>query len=313
METRAHHVVIGLFVVMAVVGGTLFALWLNQSTRDQGYTQYEVLFNHGVSGLSEGNAVEYSGVRVGEVAGLRLDPDDPRNVLALIRVESQVPIRQDTRARLALTSITGSMSIQLQGGAPDSPLLVTRGDDQPPRIIADQSPLSAMLSNSEELLGSVNRVLSRLEAVLSEENVHNIERILANLELTTAQLASLGDAPGHLAGRLNELSQEAARALAEIRALANRTGGMLQGHAEGMLVDVRQVTTSLARTAQSLESLLEDNQGALESGLRGVQGLGPATLELRNTLSSLNRLMRRLEDNPRDFLLGRDRVEEFSP
>ncbi|MGR2737067.1 MlaD family protein [Billgrantia sp. Q4P2] len=312
METRAHHVVIGLFVVLAAVGGALFALWLNQSTRDQAYTHYEVLFNHGVSGLSEGNAVEYSGVRVGDVVSLRLDPADPRNVLALIRVESQVPIRQDTRARLALANITGSMSIQLHGGAPDSPLLVTRGD-RPARITADQSPLSAMLSDSEELLGNVNRVLSRLEEVLSEENVHNVERILANLERTTAQLASLGDAPGRLVERLNDVSQEAARALTEIRGLANRTSGMMQGHAEGMLVDAHQVTASLARTAQSLESLLEDNQGALESGLRGVQGLGPATLELRNTLSSLNRLMRRLEENPRAFLLGRDHIEEFSP
>ncbi|MFQ3787334.1 MlaD family protein [Halomonas sp. A29] len=312
METRAHHVVIGLFVVLAAVGGALFALWLNQSTRDQAYTQYEVLFNHGVSGLSEGNAVEYSGVRVGEVVNLRLDPTDPRNVLTLIRVQSQVPIRQDTRARLALANITGSMSIQLHGGTPDSPLLVTRGT-QPPRITADQSPLSAMLSDSEELLGNVNRVLSRLEEVLSEENVHNVERILANLERTTAQLANLGDAPGRLVEHLNEVSREAARALAEIRGLAGRTGDMMQGHAEGMLVDARQVTTSLARTAQSLESLLENNQGALESGLRGVQGLGPATLELRNTLSSLNRLVRRLEENPRAFLLGRERIEEFSP
>ena len=312
METRAHHVVIGLFVVLTLVGGVLFALWLNQSTRAQAYTHYEVLFNHGVSGLSEGNAVEYSGVRVGDVVELRLDPADPRNVMALIRVESQVPIRQDTRARLALANITGSMSIQLHGGTPESPLLIARGE-RPARIVADQSPLGALLSDSEELLGNVNRVLSRLEAVLSEENVESVERILANLERTTAQLAAIGDAPARLAESMEEVSREAARALAEFRALANRTGGLIQGHAEGIMIDTRQLTASLSRTAQSLEELLADNQGALESGMRGVQGLGPATIELRNTLSSLNRIVRRMEENPRNFLLGRDRVEEFSP
>ena len=57
METRAHHVLIGLFVVAAIISGALFSLWLNQSTRDQSYTQYEVLFHQGVSGLSEGNSV----------------------------------------------------------------------------------------------------------------------------------------------------------------------------------------------------------------------------------------------------------------
>ncbi|MCC5884038.1 MAG: MCE family protein [Halomonas sp.] len=312
METRAHHVVIGLFVVLAVGGGVLFALWLNQSTRAQAFTHYEVLFNQSVSGLSEGNAVEYSGVRVGDVVELRLDPTDPRNVMAIIRVESQIPIRQDTRARLALANITGSMSIQLHGGSPDSPLLIARGA-RPARIVADPSPLGALLSDSEELLGNVNRVLTRLEALLSEDNVESVEQILANLERTTAQFAALGDAPSRLAENMEEVSREAARTLAEFRALASRTGGMLEGQAEGVLDDARRLTSSLARTAQSLEELLADNHGAMESGLRGVQGLGPATIELRNTLSSLNRLVRRLEENPRNFLLGRDRVEEFTP
>ncbi|WP_104203437.1 MlaD family protein [Billgrantia saliphila] len=312
METRAHHVVIGLFVVLALVGGALFALWLNQNTRDEAYSRYEVLFNRSVSGLSEGNAVEYSGVRVGEVTVLRLDPGDPRNVIARIQVQSHVPIRHDTRARLALANITGSMTIQLHGGSPDSPLLVSQGET-PPRIVADPSPLSTMLNDSEELLASVNRVLSRLEVLLSEENVESIERILTNVERTTANLAALADAPGRLTDRIGEISQEAMRAFAELRGLADRTGGMLEGHAEEALIDAHETTASLARTARQIELLLADNQSALESGLRGVQGLGPITQELRNTLSSLDRLVRRIEENPTDFLLGRDRVEEFSP
>ncbi|KAA0013558.1 MCE family protein [Billgrantia pellis] len=312
METRAHHVVIGLFVVLAVIGGALFALWLNQSTREEAYTHYEVLFHRSVSGLSEGNAVEYSGVRVGEVIDVNLDPNDPRDVIARIQVQSHVPIRHDTRARLALANITGSMTIQLHGGSPDSPLLVAQ-DETPPRIVADPSPLSAMLNDSEELLASVNRVLSRLESLLSEENVESVERILANVERTTANLATLADAPGRLTDRMGDISREAMRAFAELRTLADRTGGMLEGHAEEALLDARETTASLARTARQIERLLEDNQGALESGLRGVQGLGPVTLELRNTLSALDRLVRRIEENPTDFLLGRDRVEEFSP
>lgn len=312
METRAHHVLIGLFVVVTAVGGALFALWLNQSTRDQSYTQYEVLFQQGVSGLAEGNAVEYSGVRVGDVVSLRLDPSDPRTVLAVIRVGSHIPIRQDTRARLALANITGSMSVQLHGGSPESPLLITQSD-QPARIVADQSPLGALLSDSGELLGNVNEVLSRLEALLSEDNVANVEQILANLERTTAQFARLGDAPGRLVEGMEETSQQAAHALDELRALTRNTSGLLQEHAEGMLSDASRVTASLARMAQNLETLLDENRGAVEGGLRGIQGLGPATVELRGTLSTLARVLRRLEDNPRAFLLGRDQIEEFAP
>ncbi|MCE9684132.1 MlaD family protein [Halomonas alkalisoli] len=313
METRAHHVVIGLFTVLALAGGLLFVLWMSQSTSDRDFIHYEIFFDRSVSGLSEGNAVEYSGVRVGEVTDLRLDPQDPRNVLARIRVESRVPIRHDTRARLALANITGSMSIQLHGGTPESPLLIAAAGEAPPRIVADPSPLSALLGDGEEILGNVNRVLDRLEALLSEENTDSVQNILANLERTTASLARVGDGPSRLVARLDALSAEGVEALEELRSFIERAGGMLGGQGEEIMDGARQTTASLARTAEQIEALLGANQGALESGIRGIEGLGPATVELRNTLNTLNRVIRRLEESPTDFLLGRDGVEEFTP
>ncbi|RCV86695.1 MlaD family protein [Billgrantia montanilacus] len=313
METRAHHIVIGLFTVLALAGGLLFALWMTQSTSDRQFNHYEVFFDRSVSGLAEGNAVEYSGVRVGEVTDLRLDSQDPRNVLARIRVESHVPIRRDTRARLALANITGSMSIQLHGGTPESPLLVAYPGDTPPRIVADPSPLSALLGDGEEILGNVNRVLDRFEALLSEENTESVHNILANLERTTASLARIGDGPSRLVAQTEALSAEGTQALGELRSFIERAGGMLGGQGEEIMDGARQTTASLARTAEQIEALLGANRGALESGIRGIEGLGPVTVELRNTLNTLNRVIRRLEENPTDFLLGRDGVEEFTP
>jgi phospholipid/cholesterol/gamma-HCH transport system substrate-binding protein len=312
METRAHHLVIGLFVILAIAGGLLFALWLDHSRSDRDHAHYEVFFDRSVSGLAVGNAVEYSGVRVGEVTDLRLDPADPRNVLARIRVLSHVPIRQDTQARLALASITGSMSIQLHGGTPESPRLIPDEDD-PPRIVADPSPLSALLDDGEEIVSNVNRVLTRLDALLSEENTESMSQILANLEQTTANLAALGDGPSKLVAQLEALSRKATGTMAELGALTRQADNLLDGHGEEVMVAARQTTERLARTAARLEALLADNEGALKSGLQGIQGLGPASLELRQALGSLNRIIRRLEDNPTDFLLGRDRIEEFTP
>ena len=45
METRAHHVMIGLFTVLAVGGALLFALWLGKSSMDREYNYYEISFN----------------------------------------------------------------------------------------------------------------------------------------------------------------------------------------------------------------------------------------------------------------------------
>src|SRR5690625_424711 len=104
METRAHHVIIGVFVVVAVAAALLFTLWLWQPTADRDYNYYIVGFNRPVSGLSEGSRVEYSGIRVGEVMDLSLNPEDPRRVRALIRVEKETPVNVDTKADLALAN-----------------------------------------------------------------------------------------------------------------------------------------------------------------------------------------------------------------
>ncbi|MAE23259.1 MAG: ABC transporter permease, partial [Pseudomonas sp.] len=64
MEPRAHHVLIGLFTVLTVGAALLFGLWLNSSSSDRAFTDYEVIFNEAVTGLSQGSAVQYSGIKV---------------------------------------------------------------------------------------------------------------------------------------------------------------------------------------------------------------------------------------------------------
>ena len=86
METRAHHVLIGLFTVLIAVGALLFCLWLSKSRGDNDNNYYTIVFNEAVSGLTKGSAVQYSGIKVGDVVRLTLDPRDPRRVLARIRL-----------------------------------------------------------------------------------------------------------------------------------------------------------------------------------------------------------------------------------
>ena len=63
METRAHHVMIGLFSVIVVVGAMLFGLWLAKSSVDSAFQDYEVIFNEAVSGLSRAVRCSTAGSR----------------------------------------------------------------------------------------------------------------------------------------------------------------------------------------------------------------------------------------------------------
>jgi len=131
METRAHHVLIGLFTVIVVAGALLFGLFLAKSSVDREFKDYQVVFNEAVSGLSNGSSVQYSGIKVGDVISLRLDPKDPRRVLARIRLGGDTPVKEDTQAKLALTGVTGTSIIQLSGGTPQSPTLKGKDGNLP--------------------------------------------------------------------------------------------------------------------------------------------------------------------------------------
>ena len=305
MEPRAHHVLIGLFTVLTVGAALLFALWLNKAGADRAFTDYEVIFNEAVSGLSQGSAVQYSGIKVGDVISLGLDPDDPRTVRARIRIVGHTPIKQDTSARLSITGITGLAVIQLYSGSPESPPLEGK-DGQPGIIIADRSPLSRLMANGEDLVVNITRLLNRANRMLSRENAERVSRTLENLEQATAGLAEQR-------GELSEALQQAGAATREAAELMRTANRLLDGQGSQALDNAERLMASLERSSRSIEQLLESNRSALDSGMQGLGELGPAIGELRDTLGALRSFSRRLEQDPTGYLLRNDSIKEFQP
>lgn len=305
METRAHHVIIGLFTVVGVAAALLFAAWLAQPASEEDYNYYLIAFSRTVSGLSVGSRVEYSGVRVGEVIDLQLNPENPQRVRALIRVEQDTPVNVDTEADLALENISGTMKIQLQGGTQESPRLHGSLPD-PPVITAEPSTVAAVLESSEELFARVNEFVENANKLLSDQNIQRVSQTLAHLEATTRTFADQRDDISEAVTEFAQLGKEANRTLEEIRQLAGNTDTMLNDPERGALARA-------ARSAARLETLLAENEASLQQGMQSVGELGPALAELRGVLGNLNRITRRLEENPRSFLLGGEETEEFEP
>jgi phospholipid/cholesterol/gamma-HCH transport system substrate-binding protein len=145
METKANYVLIGAFTILVTVFLLLFSLWAAKYSSDRSWNEYLVIFTEPVTGLSEGSNVHYNGIAVGTVDSLMLAPDDPRKVIARLRLQATTPVRSDTRARLSMTSLTGPPIIQLTGGSPDAPELRARRDGEPPVI---QTAASATRSSA---------------------------------------------------------------------------------------------------------------------------------------------------------------------
>ena len=304
METRAHHILIGLFTALAGAGLMLFVMWMSQSVVDSDIKRYDILFREAVSGLSVGSVVQYSGIRVGDVEQLTLDPEDPRQVWARVRVAANTPVKTDTRARLALLNITGASGIELSEGTPQSAFL--GGNDSIPIIEAEPSPLTQLRVSSEELLVNVTTLVESANRLLSEENSAYVTRVLSNLDTVTTALAEEQQV-------LREGLQSLVSAGNDISRLINTVEDLTLRHGDPILGNAGETLATMQRISLQLEAVVGENRDALNQGMQGIAELDPAMRELRATIFNLNSLVNRLGDDPAGFLLGGDNIREFEP
>lgn len=305
METKAHHVLVGAFVLTAVAVLIGVVLWLGHTSAERDVHYYEIVFDDEVSGLTPGSPVEYSGITVGDVQNLRLDERDPRVVRVRIRVAADTPVREDTGARLGLANITGSSLIRLYGGTPDSERL-TGTATEPGIIRADRSGINRILANSESLLGDVNSLVQNINNLFSEENTSRVANTLDNVEQISAMLAEQRD-------DFDALIDELRSSMQSFSQLADSSKDFIEQQGARSMEQIRSTLASVEATSAELTLFMEQNQPALQLGIEGLQSIGPATDDLRMTLQSMQRLVRQLEANPQSLFLRREVIEEVNP
>ena len=271
-----------------------------------------MIFNEAVSGLSRGSPVQYNGIKVGDVTSLRLDPKDPRRVLARVRLSGDTPVKEDTQAKLTLAGVTGNSFIQLSGGTPQSPELKGK-DGKLPVIVASPSPISRLLNDSSDLVTNINMLLHNATQMFSDSNIEHLSNTLANLDQTTGAFANQNGGISEAIAQLAQVGKQANATLAETQALMRNANGLLGTQGKQAIGSAEQAMQSLADSAATLNSLLQDNRQSIDDGAQGLNQLTPAIRELRETLNSLKGISRRLEADPSGYLLGRDNNKEFQP
>ncbi len=307
METRANYVLIGAFTLAAAAFMLLFGLWAAKYTSAKDWRHYDVVFDEAVTGLTEGGSVQYNGISVGTVDDLRLDPDDPRKVIARVKLRAETPVKTDTHAKLSFTGLTGTAFIQLTGGSPTAPLLASDNGDDVPVIETEASAL-------QNIAETANKLVARLDRVLSEENIRNITETLDNLESATGAIADQRQDLGALISNARVSSEKLAATLDTTQGAIADIDRELVDKLPGLIAKLDSTLTRLDSAAGNANSLLDENRGAIRNFTEdGLAQLGPTLEELRVLVRDLRRISTRLDDNPAGYVLGRQKPKEFEP
>jgi phospholipid/cholesterol/gamma-HCH transport system substrate-binding protein len=227
MERKANYVLIGLFTFAVIAGAFGFIFWIHHTAGKKTAVAYRVIFDSSVSGLRVGGAVLFNGIRVGEVTDLRLDPDKPSQVLAMLAVNKATPIRADTKVGLEFTGLTGIASVSLKGISATTPLL-EREEGEPPTLKADPSA-------SQDMMQAVRDVVNKADAIFAE-NREEIHQAIKDLSVFSAALARNADG-------LDEIVTNTKGATASVRTLADN----LDKRTDDITIGINKLTATATR------------------------------------------------------------------
>ena len=104
-------------------------------------------------------------------------------MIAAVRISADTPMKTDTSAKISQDGLTGPTFIQLSGGSPNAPQLAATNATIVPTIATEPSAL-------QNIADTANRLVTRMDQVLSEENVQRISESLDNIEKLTGAVAA---------------------------------------------------------------------------------------------------------------------------
>jgi phospholipid/cholesterol/gamma-HCH transport system substrate-binding protein len=266
METRANYVLIGSFTLAVIAAAFGFVLWFQSLHTTKARAPLRVIFEGNAVGLRNGAAVNFNGIRVGEVVSVKLD--NPRRVVALAMVENSAPIRKDTRVGLEFQGLTGIAAISLKGGAENAPP-VPLGEDGIPVLTADPNQLQDVTEAIRGTLQNINKLVA--------DNQEAVKDSLQNLQTFTASLARNSERLDNVMTRVDGVMGQADDLMLGLNKLA---GGKEGG-------ELYQAVKSIRELAENFDK---------RSGALMTDG--------RRTLADISRAVNNFDRNPTRVIFG---------
>ena len=319
METRASYFLVGLFVLVLAIGTVGFIIWLAGFDRQADTMRYRIVVDGSVTGLTEGSVVRYSGVPVGQVDSIALDPKVPGQVDVIIAVKPDTPVRTDTKVTLELQGLAGGLYVLMTGGTESAPLLRPVPGEPPPVIRASPSSLSALLEDAPEITAAITTLINRATTLFSDRNVNNVSEMIENLREVSVNASqtleninraseSFVDVSDSLKSDITNLIGSADATLVSIERLSSNLDKTLldsEKEVRATLAEVRSTAESFAALGRELDAIAKENRPGISDFVNtGLYEFSAMLVEARVLIDNLNRISTEVERDPARFIFG---------
>ena len=269
MAGKREHVFVGLFVLVAVavLTGMVFAISgaFGRSTKT-----FHAYFPF-AGGLEAGSTVRYAGgPKVGRVERLSIDPKNPARMEIIFSVQSDIPVKADSHAKIMSLSPLGDNHLEILPGTAQA-ALAPAGALLTAENYIDFNALTAQINDlaprAQTLIVSLTDRASELKETVARVNDLLSTQNRANLS------ATLADARG----MLNENRPE-------IRSTIHHLNGVSQ-KIEPLIQDLHKTSEEANKALDHIDSMIGENR----------QDLRASIIELRKSLTTLTDVTGRID------------------
>ena len=298
METKSHHLLIGIVALLTLVSGVILVLWLGRISFEE-KLPYRVYSEDSVATLASDAAVRMNGVRIGSVDQIKLDPANPQTVLITLEIKGDIVITEDATATLESEGFIGPAFVGIASGRVDASPLRHDGPD-PPIIPYKRSDLNQIVETLPEILNQVRGTAANFEAISAEVARHRegIGTLIADAGRTVSSLDRAAEEAVDIVG-------DAGNAVQQVNDLIAQLDDVLGRRLEPMMAKVEETVSSLAGASREAEQLIADNRQPLDQfATQGLRDLRQLISETRRMVDNTSRLVAELERHPTAILFG---------
>jgi len=191
MYSRINYTMVGLFVLILGIGATIFGFWLARYGFEQKYDYFVLYFEESVDGLNVDSSVKLNGVDVGKVVSIEVVQNEPNKSRVLIKLKANTPVTTSMYATLKPQGITGLSYIDIAGAKEGDKILKGGTVEKPTIIPVKTSIIYQLQEKAPDIVNKLSNSMDKIDKLLSNKNIKNIEEILQNIQRITETAINL--------------------------------------------------------------------------------------------------------------------------
>jgi phospholipid/cholesterol/gamma-HCH transport system substrate-binding protein len=302
MQPKREQALVGLFVLIAVA--VLFATVFMMSGAFGRSTKTFHAYFPFAGGLDAGATVRYAGgPKVGRVDSVQLDPQNPGLLDIIFSVQSDLPVKTDSNAKIMSLSPLGDNHLEILPGSAQASRAAS-GALLPSQKYVDFNSLTAQLNDlnpqAKELLHNLNdratevkETIARVNDVLSPRNRANLAATIANtrglieenrpqVKATLRNVNAVSDKLEPLLEDFRKTSNEANQALNHIDAMV----GENRADVRQAVVELRRTLTNMTEATSRLDQTLDINSENIDELLDNLRHVSENLKEFTATIKT---------------------------